>query len=185
MIGLPASTLEAELATAREIVSLGCDAARIYPTVVFSDTELCAMMHGGQYTPLAMHDAVARSREVLEVFAAAEIPVIRLGLCAADNLFLPGTIAGGAYHSAFGELVYSELYYHRMRDYIETHGLREAISGRVLRIFVPVGDVSKASGQGRANKLRLQNEYNVKNIKIIENPSLFWYNIKMEPEGNF
>ena len=182
MIGLPESTAAAECETAREIVSLGCDAARIYPTVVFSDTALCAMMHGGKYTPLAMSDAIARSREVLEIFAAAQIPVIRLGLCAADNLFVPGTIAGGAYHSAFGELVYSELYYHRMRDYIEANGLRERIAGKTLRIYVPAGDVSKASGQGRANKLRLQNEYNVKNIKIIENPSLFWYNIKMEPD---
>jgi len=180
MIGLPESTLETELETAREIVLCGCTGARIYPTVVFSETELCRMMEMNLYTPLSMEEAVARSAAVLEVFIAANIPVIRLGLCAADNLFEEGTIRGGAYHSAFGELVYGELYYRRMRDCIESQGLSEQLSGKMLTIEVPPGEVSKASGQKRLNKLRLQNEYNVKNIKIIENPSLICYNIKIE-----
>ncbi len=182
MIGLPESTLEAELMTAEEIVSLGCDAVRIYPTVVFCETELADLMNNQKYTPLEMSDAVMRSREVLEVFIKAHIPVIRLGLCAADNLFVPDTIAGGAYHSAFGEIVYAELYYHRIRPYIEEHGMRERIAGHNLTIYVPKGDVSKASGQKRANKLRIQNEYNVKNIKIIENSALIWYNIILETD---
>jgi len=41
MIGLPYSTLETELATADFIINCGASAARIYPTVVFRDTELC------------------------------------------------------------------------------------------------------------------------------------------------
>lgn len=180
MIGLPQSTLADELATAREIAALGCDAARIYPTVVFRDTELCDRMNSGLYTPLSMSDAVERAGEVLHIFVRAGIPVIRLGLCAADNLFVPGTMAGGAYHSAFGELVYGELYWRRMREYIDAHGLAEVIRGKNLTIYVPRGEVSKASGQKRLNKSRLQNEYNVKNIKIIENDALVWYNIKME-----
>ncbi|MBE6611562.1 MAG: radical SAM protein [Ruminococcaceae bacterium] len=182
MIGLPGSTPESERMTAREIVSLGCMAARIYPTVVFRDTELCAMMRDGRYQPLTLDDAAARSCEVLEIFTAAHIPVIRLGLCAADTLFVPGAIAGGAYHSAFGELVYSELYYRRIRKAIERDRLHEKIAGRTLTVHVPRGEVSKASGQKRANKLRLQNEYNVKNVKILENPDLIWYNIKLETE---
>ena len=176
MIGLPESTLADELATADEIAGL-CGAARIYPTVVFRDTELCTME---SYTPLCMSDAVMRSEEVLNLFIGRGIPVIRLGLCAADNLFEPGTIVGGAYHSAFGELVYGEHYYRVMRDYIALHGLADEIRGKNITIYVPVGETSKASGQKRANKLRLQNEYNVKNVRIIENPELFWYNIKIE-----
>ena len=180
MVGLPNSTLSDELLTAREIVSLGCDAARIYPTVVFCETELCDMMNRGEYIPLELSDAVNRSAEVLSVFADANIPVIRLGLCAADNLFEPGTIAGGAYHSAMGEMVYSELYYKKIREYIDDHGLTERISGKDITLYVPSGEVSKVSGQKRSNKLRLQNEYNVKSVKIIENPSLLWYNILIE-----
>ncbi len=180
MIGLPMSTAQSEVETARKIVSLGCDAARIYPTVVFTETELCEMMNRGEYTPLTLSEAIERSADVLSVFAESEIPVIRLGLCAADNLFEPGTIAAGEYHSAVGEMVYSELYYRKIRAFIESNGLSDKLPGRDMRIYVPVGEVSKVSGQKRMNKLRLQKEYGVKTVKIIETPSLRWYNITIE-----
>ncbi len=180
MIGLPNSTAADDIDTAREIAALGCDAARIYPTVVFCDTKLCDMMKGGEYIPLTLTEAVSRSAAALSVFAEHRLPVIRVGLCAADNLFEPGTIAGGAYHSAMGEMVYSELYMQRIREYIKANGLTDKLSGRDIKIYVPRGDVSKASGQKRCNKQRLHDEYNVKSVKIIENPSLLWYNIKIE-----
>ncbi len=180
MIGLPMSTEQSEVETARKIVSLGCDAARIYPTVVFTETELCEMMNRGEYMPLTLSEAVQRSADVLTVFAESEIPVIRLGLCAADNLFEPGTIAAGEYHSAVGEMVYSELYYRKIRAFIEANGLTDKLSGRDIRIHVPIGEVSKVSGQKHMNKLRLQREYAVKSVKTIENPSLSRYNITIE-----
>ncbi len=167
MIGLPESSFEDELYTAREIVSMGCDAARIYPTVVFCETELCDMMRCGEYEPLTMTDAVERSAAVLEVFIENELPVIRLGLCAADNLFVEGAIVGGAYHSAFGELVYSQLYYKKICDYIRENQLSEKLTGRDIIVCVPCGEVSKASGQKRANKERLKREYGVRDVKVI------------------
>jgi histone acetyltransferase (RNA polymerase elongator complex component) len=203
MIGLPKSTLEDEISTASEISEL-CDAVRIYPTVVFRDTELCDMVNSAgciqdsctqdicaqdicaqnkckeSYTPLDMDDAIRRSEEALNVFIENNIPVIRIGLCAADNLFEEGTIVAGAYHSAFGELVYSEHYYRVIRNYIKEHNLTELIKGKNITIYVPQGETSKVSGQKQANKRRLQNEYNVNNIKIIEKSELFCYNIRIE-----
>lgn len=178
MIGLPASTEEDEVRTAEEIAEL-CGGARIYPTVVFCETELCEMMRQGIYKPLDFDDALVRSANVLEVFAEKNIPVIRLGLCASDNLFEEGTIVGGAYHSAFGEMVYSELYYRRMKKYIDRN-FGGDISGKEIRVYVPVGEVSKVSGQKKANKIRLMKEYNVKKVRIIENRELFCYNIRIE-----
>lgn len=180
MIGLPTSTVDDEIATAREIVSLGCDAARIYPTVVFRDTELADMMRDGSYTPLTMRDAVERSAAVLEVFCEHDIPVIRLGLCAADNLFEEGTIVGGAYHSAFGELVYSELYYKKIRAYIEAHALADRLSGRDVTVYVPRGEVSKVSGQRRVNKSRMCSDYGVRSVKIIERDGMEKYCVSIE-----
>ena len=52
MIGLPGSTAESEEQTARFITSVGAVGARIYPTVVFKDTELCYMAECGVYSPL-------------------------------------------------------------------------------------------------------------------------------------
>ena len=89
MIGLPGSTEESEVQTARALCELGVRGARIYPTVVFADTELCAMMHSGAYTPLSAEQAVCRSAAVLRVFEAHNVPVIRIGLCASDNCPIP------------------------------------------------------------------------------------------------
>lgn len=179
MIGLPNSTLTDELYTAREIVAMGCDAARIYPTVVFCETELCDMMQKGEYVPLAMQDAVVRSAATLEVFTEHDIPVIRIGLCAADNLFAEGTMVGGAYHSAFGELVYSELYYKKICEYIEFHGLAGRMTGRDAVIYVPCGEISKVSGQKRTNKERLCREYGARDVKIIERDNMKKYTVEV------
>ena len=54
MIGLPASTLESEMETARFIVEHGAVGARIYPTVVFYETELCQMAKRGDYSPISL-----------------------------------------------------------------------------------------------------------------------------------
>ena len=51
MTGLPKSTPESEIMTARRICDMGADGARIYPTMVFYKTELESMMIGGEYTP--------------------------------------------------------------------------------------------------------------------------------------
>jgi len=178
MIGLPRSTVEDEIMTARELVSLGCDSARIYPTVVFCDTELSDMM-GDTYTPLTEREAVERSLEALEVFVQNGIPVIRLGLQSADNLFEEGAIVGGDYHSAIGELVYSELYFKRICEYIDGNFDVPEVRGRQIKIHVPKGEVSKASGQKRANKIRLTEKYGFAGIKICECEDLLKYSVRV------
>ena len=40
MVGLPSSTIDDEIETAKAICALGADGARVYPTVVFAETEL-------------------------------------------------------------------------------------------------------------------------------------------------
>ena len=55
MIGLPESTIDDEIRTAREISEM-CGAARIYPTVVFRDTDLCGMTESGNYLPLTLEE---------------------------------------------------------------------------------------------------------------------------------
>ena len=178
MIGLPESTEADEVMTAKELVALGCDGARIYPTVVFADTELCRMM-GDTYTPLTRDEAVSRSTAALEVFAESGVPVIRLGLQSSDNL-LDGEIAvGGEYHSAVGELVYSELYFKKICGYIDKSFADGELCGRNIRISVPVGEVSKAAGHGRINKLRLADKYKVKSVKICELGELKEYEVKV------
>lgn len=153
MIGLPGSTVQSEVQTAKRLCELGVRAARIYPTVVFANTGLCALMQSGAYVPLTQSEAVSRSAEVLEVFEAHGVPVIRIGLCASDNLSDPACAVAGANHPAMGELVRSELYYRKLRDMLHKAEMP------VQTIYIPARELSVAIGQHRQNLLRLREEF--------------------------
>lgn len=153
MIGLPGSTGQSEVRTAQMLCELGVHAARVYPTVVFADTELCRMMQSGAYTPLSTEQAVRRSAEVLDVFERHGVPVIRIGLCASDNLTDPACAVAGANHPAMGELVRSELYYKKLRE------LLCGAQAPVQTIYIPARELSVAIGQHRQNLLRLREEF--------------------------
>lgn len=153
MIGLPGSTPESEVATARRICELGASGARIYPTVVFADTALCDMMQAGHYRPLTLDEAVCRSAEVLAVFETHGVQVLRIGLCASDNLTDPACAVAGANHPALGELVRSELYYRNLRK------LLQGAKAPVQTVYIPARELSAAIGQHRQNLLRLQGEF--------------------------
>ena len=54
--------------TAELICKMGADGARIYPTVVFFNTELCSMTKRGEYTPLDTCPVVMGTKEAVEKF---------------------------------------------------------------------------------------------------------------------
>ena len=176
MIGLPHSTVEKEIMTAREIIRVGADGARVYPTVVFYDTELADMTDRGEYTPLDNEDAVYRTKEVLSVFADADVPCIRVGLQASENLADESKVLGGASHSAIGELAMGELYYDRICNEIE----KTAARGKELTVYVAKGCVSKAVGQKKKNKHRICQKYGFSRIKVLEKNEIIGYNILLE-----
>ena len=179
MIGLPYSTLEKELYTARRICELGADGSRIYPTVVFYDTELCLMAERGEYTPITNEEATLRSAAVLDVFERNGVDCIRIGLCSSDNLSSADKVYGGASHAALGELVMSQLYFMRICDKIDA--VRESqkvdFKEKILTVCVKKGDVSKAVGQNRKNKLKLCQKYGFKDVKVLEKNDFLSYNV--------
>lgn len=164
MIGLPNSTLEDELYTARKICEMGADGARIYPTVVFYDTELAEMAKRGEYKMLDIDDAVARSKEALKIFDQNQVECIRIGLCASDNLLDAEKVMGGANHPSLGELVIGEEYFDRMCSEADSIAAQSEESG-VITFSVPRGEMSKAIGQKGKNRARLEEKY--KKFKIV------------------
>ncbi len=186
MIGLPASNVEREIATAREICDMGADGARVYPTVVFANTELSNMSVSGEYQPLTEDDAVRRTAAVLEVFEGAGVPVIRVGLCSGESLSSPEKAVAGARHPAIGELAMGELMFNRICAEIE----RKFSAGERMRpeqtlvVFVPKGATSRAVGQNKRNILRIREKYSalyqINRIKIIEKVSIIGYNIMID-----
>ena len=172
MIGLPAATPESEVYTAEKICKMGADGARIYPTVVFYETELSEMAESGKYQMLSLDSAVSRSCSALEVFEREGVECIRIGLCASDNLGDAEKVMGGANHSAMGELVMGELYYRKIKRIIEKYfseNQEEGLSKRRLRVGVPRGELSKAIGQRRKNKERLVAEFSLSLLGFYEN----------------
>lgn len=174
MLGLPGSSAEAERETARRLCTAGISAARIYPTLVLRETALAAALADGRYTPLSLDDAVARTADLLEIFAAAGVDVLRIGLQETETL--PGAVLAGPRHPAFGELALGEVF--RRRIEMGVSGL--PCRGADAVIAVPRGRTSAAVGQKKQNLLALRRKFGLKTIKMIEMDTLFGYNIRIE-----
>lgn len=174
MVGLPMSTCEKERYTAEKLCELGVDAVRIYPTVVFFDTELCNMASRGEYTPIDNDSAVTRTKELLKIFDREGVECIRVGLCASENLSSAEAVYGGANHSAIGELAMGEVYFDKMCELVENIG---QVEGKKVIFYVSRGSVSKAVGQKRKNIERICEKYSPLSIKVLEKNEILGYNI--------
>ncbi len=169
MIGLPGSTPEAELATADFIIRAGASGARIYPTVVFRDTELCSMCERGEYEPLSLDEAVRRSAAVLRRFREGGVRVIRVGLCSSENLAADTTYYAGPNHPAIGELCENRIYFENILEQASSLPLDE---DSVLSVCVSRGSLSKAVGQKKRNKLLLTEALGIRGVVFREGDGL-------------
>ncbi len=174
MVGLPESTLSDETETAERICAFGADGARVYPTVVFPDTELENMAKDNAYRPLTNDDAARRTAEVLDVFARHRVPVIRIGLCSNETLCDPRYSQN--YHPSIGEIAQSLVFLKYMRQLMAESKPKE----KTAYFYVAKGAVSKAVGQHRSNINALSAEFPVKDIKISEDSHLSGYAIRLD-----
>ena len=175
MVGLPSSTAEDEIYTAKRICELGCDGARIYPTVVFPDTELERMKKRGEYIHLTVEEAINRSAEVFSVFADNGVPVIRIGLCANETLTQESY--QGNYHPSIGELIINKYYLTKMKSVLSNKGI---LNGKTACFTVAKGKISQAVGQKRVNVLALKNEFDLKDVIINESDTLRAYMLTLD-----
>lgn len=162
MTGLPGDTPKKSIMTARKFAAMRPDGVRIYPTVIIKDTELFDKWRRGEYAEHSIDDAVELSADLLDIFEAAGIPVIRLGLNPTEDLS-GGDAAGGAYHPALRELAEARRYLR-----LERKLLREEDAGASVVFAVPRGKTSQAAGQHRSNIEALLDEYKLKSLKFIE-----------------
>ena len=177
MVGLPESTPESETYTAKKLCELGVDAVRIYPTVVFYDTELCCMAQCGAYAPIDNDNAVARTKELLKIFNSKGIECIRVGLCASENLSSEHAVFGGANHSAIGELAMGEVYFDKMCEILDNS---PSVKGKKLTFYVKKGAISKTVGQKKKNIERIYKKYSPLSVKVLEKNEILGYNIMID-----
>ena len=139
MIGLPEDSFEKDVKTARWIAQRG-DFARIYPTVVFKNTELYAMVAAGEFHPLSLKEAIERSAYLLDLYDAASVPVIRVGLPQMER----DAYVEGPYHDNFREFAES----HRLlAPILKKYKAVESVEGShraINRLVGPFGYGRKA-----------------------------------------
>ncbi len=183
MIGLPGSNIESEVFTANAICKMGACSARIYPTIVFRDTELCGMTLDGSYLPLTLDDAIKRTAAVYKVFLDSGVSVIRVGLCDSENMRSDETYFSGPNHAALGELVVNQVYYDIISSKIENLST-ERCKNADLHVYVANGCLSKAIGQKKKNKFLLINTYGFRNVVFSEKGDLEKFEVLIELERN-
>ncbi|MCQ2406137.1 MAG: radical SAM protein, partial [Oscillospiraceae bacterium] len=167
MTGLPGASRERDLETARRIIALKPDGVRIYPTVIIKDTPLYDAYIRGEYKEHTVEEAACLCAELLPMFDAGGIPVIRLGLNPTDDLS-GGDAVGGAYHPAFGELVRARLFRERAMEKLSGRD----VSGRDVIISVAPPDVSKMTGQKKENIKFICEKTGAASVKVKAEPGL-------------
>ncbi len=172
MTGLLGDSDEEAIETAKKLISLNPDTARIYPTIVLENTKLAELLRQGKYRAQTLDEAVNLCSKLLALFNEANIPVIRLGLHSGGNVE-EGYIAG-AYHPSFRELCESKIYLDLVLS--ETEKLK--IEPGEIEIEVSPKCVSMLVGQKKSN-IQLLDKKGYK-AKIIQNEKLKKYQIKIQ-----
>ena len=161
MTGLPGADRETDLRSAEAIAALKPDGVRVYPTVILRGTPLEALWRAGKYRAHTISDAVEICAPVARIFLRAGIPILRLGLNPTEALS-GGEAVAGAYHPAFGELVYGRIYLEMAREKLRS--LPE-LPPR-LQLLVAENRISQMTGRKQGNLLALRWEFNLEEISV-------------------
>jgi hypothetical protein len=178
MIGLPTSTIDDELYCAKQICLLGASAARIYPTLVFKNTELELLTKNNDYIPLTLDEAVERSAVVLKEFTSNNVDCIRIGLCDSENLHSDKTFVAGPNSPSMGEMVKSRMFLTLICDSLSNN--KNDYTGKTLNIYCSIGCTSQIIGHKRKNIFAIKSIYGFKSIKVIESTDLKYIEFKLE-----
>lgn len=104
MTGLYKDSDMADIYTAEQICKLKPDFVRIYPTLVFNNTDLAHFYNEGIYEPHTLEHAVTLCKQLKKIYDENKIKIIRLGLLMSDDE-AKNNYLSGPYHPRFRELV--------------------------------------------------------------------------------
>ncbi len=178
MIGLPCATKVDEIYCAEQICNLGAAAARIYPTIVFRQTELESITKRGEYAPLTLDEAVERCASALRVFRENNVNCIRIGLSDSENLHSGETYVAGPNSPSIGEMVKSRLIFDDLC--LRLADTEERLANNVVCVRCPKGLVSQVVGHKRKNVIELKNKFGLKDVLILESSNLDYKTINFE-----
>lgn len=171
MVGLPESTRQDEINTAKDLIKLKPKIVRIYPVLVIKGTQIEKDYESGEYTPLTVEQAVETAKDLLVLFNKKKINVIRIGLQNTNEITDPNTkksqVVAGPYHPAFRQLVESRLWYDNIANEIKK------VNSNVTHIQIDVNpsDINNAVGHKRINIEKINDTYNT-DLKINPNSKI-------------
>lgn len=145
MPGLPNEDWNSLLLSGNRSVRLRPHFARIYPAIVIKHTVLEDQFRAKQYKPLSTEEAVRKSAFLKLLFSQKNIPVIRMGLQATEELDRTDVVVAGPYHPAFGEMVDGFIF-----SQILLQALEQIPYYPNLNIICHFRDESKIRGRGNS-----------------------------------
>jgi histone acetyltransferase (RNA polymerase elongator complex component) len=164
MVGLPGDTEEKAIETAKELIGLKPDIARIYPALVIKNTYMEEMYLRDEYQPLSVEEAVLQSKKLLILFEGNGINVIRIGLQPTENILLGKDVVAGPFHPSMRQLVESLIY----RDMIEY--LLNRIGGKPKSITLKVNprDISELVGHKKSNIFYIKSKFFIDKLIVLQ-----------------
>ncbi|MDD4503865.1 MAG: radical SAM protein [Clostridiaceae bacterium] len=168
MIGLPGDSEEKALLTAKELIGLKPDIARIYPALVIKNTYMEEMYLRGEYKPLSLEEAVEESKKLLILFEGNGINVIRIGLQPTENILLGKDVVAGPFHPAIRQLVESSVY----RDIIVLLLKKAGGKHRKIALKVNPKNISEMVGNKKNNINFIKSKFLIDNIEIVQDESV-------------
>ena len=158
MLGLPGDSLKKSRNTARRLVTLGPETARIYPVIVLKGTELAECFKKRRYKPLSLEEAIDQAAEISDIFERSGIKVIRIGLHPSEDLSSKKVILGGPYHRAFGEMARSRQIRNKIIERLDNRQLQNR---SYLEIQAPENMFNLISGHRSSERRFLEKRFGV------------------------
>jgi histone acetyltransferase (RNA polymerase elongator complex component) len=175
MIGLPGDNSNRMMQSGQRIANLKPHFVRIYPTLVIQGSPLAKWYQDGKYRPLPLSTAVSRVKNLYLLFHKAGISVIRIGLQHEEGFDDSKTILAGPYHPAFGHLVYSEIFFDRVKMAMAS----ESTWGKTLQIGVHPRNVSRMRGLNNENIIKINELFHPESVDILSDTNITEDNLKV------
>ncbi len=146
MTGLPGDTAKGAIKTARQIISMGADNTRIYPTLVVKGTYLETLWRQGKYQPQTMEETLELLSELIPLFQDNHVDILRVGLHPTEGFLSGDDLLAGPFHPSLKALALSRMW--KKRLYQQTQELKM----KAIKIRVNPKDIPHAVGHQSENK---------------------------------
>jgi histone acetyltransferase (RNA polymerase elongator complex component) len=156
MVGLPGDNEVSLLESTKKLARLAPDFARIYPLVVLKGSLMEHWYKKGRYQPLSLENSIGMVKKMYEIFKAAGVEVIRMGLQASDLMEDESMVLAGPWHPAFGHLVFSRLLYDIACTRIDGYQNLEKLKELFLRVHPRSESRLRGDKNANVNKLNLR-----------------------------